>query len=77
MFADILPPSVKVVERRSDNAAATLFNQEAAALGFVSATRRHEFTQTRDCAHEALGLLGLPPCPIARGLAESRFGPRA
>jgi 4'-phosphopantetheinyl transferase EntD len=67
VLIDIVPPAIEVVERIIPDVGAGLFEQEKAALGLVSADRRHEFTQARACAHRALIQLGSPASPIVLG----------
>jgi 4'-phosphopantetheinyl transferase EntD len=75
MLANIILPGVKVTEQLNDDPTASLLPGEKAALGRVSAIRRHEFTQARRCAHRALIELGFPAAPIVRGAHHEPIWP--
>jgi 4'-phosphopantetheinyl transferase EntD len=63
----ILPAAVAVAEAGDDETAVELFAEEAALMGRAVEKRRREFATARDCAHRALGQLGVEPEPILSG----------
>ncbi len=66
MLADLLPPTVVVVETPVD-LDAELFPAEEAAIARAVAKRRREFATVRSCARTALGQLGLAPVALLPG----------
>jgi 4'-phosphopantetheinyl transferase EntD len=75
VFAKILPGGFASVEVAGDDLAAALLEEEAAALGSVTAGRRSQFASGRTCARQALAALGLPPVPILVGVRRQPLWP--
>lgn len=73
----ILPDGAVVVETTSlELWERGLLPEEAACLGRAAEKRRREFTAGRNCAREALALLGAEPAPILVGeRREPRWPP--
>jgi len=63
----ILPSGVECAEAFSDPPGIVLLPEEEALVAKVVEKRRHEFATARNCAHRALGRLGVAPTPIVRG----------
>ncbi len=67
MIEEIVPSSAVAVDVRGDRTEVQLFPEEEEIVGRAVGKRRREFVTGRACAREALGGLGIPPCPIAAG----------
>jgi enterobactin synthetase component D / holo-[acyl-carrier protein] synthase len=67
VIEELLPEAVVAVDTRGECLDIELFPQELESLGQAVEKRRREFVTARSCARRALGLLGLPPSPIATG----------
>lgn len=67
MLELILPPEVRIAERRDDAIDASLFPEEEQAIRNAVAKRRLEYTTVRFCARQALAKLGYPPVPVVPG----------
>lgn len=67
MIAEILPPSVVVVEVFDDPPGLWLYPEEQAIAAHAVEARRAEFTTGRHCARTALARLGVRPTAIAKG----------
>lgn len=63
----LLPPSIAVVEARTDVGEECLFAEERSLIAGAVETRRREFATARWCAHRALAELGQPAVPVLRG----------
>lgn len=75
MIEQILPAQVVSVSTRCDDPSSRLLPEEAAQLGWAVERRTREFTTARACAHQALGILGLPATPILRGPSREPLWP--
>jgi 4'-phosphopantetheinyl transferase EntD len=75
MIEQILPLEVASVSTCYDNPDTPLLPAEAAQLGWADERRVREFATARDCARQALSILGLPPVPILRGPAREPLWP--
>jgi 4'-phosphopantetheinyl transferase EntD len=74
-LADVLPAGVASAETHGDLAPLYEFDEEAAVLSRMVASRRREFLTARRCAHEALTRLGRAPVPIAQGADRAPVWP--
>lgn len=75
MISDLLPGWVASVEVTGSMAPEPLPAEESAALGRLVPKRRLEFTIGRQCAREALQLLGVPRQPILVGPSREPVWP--
>lgn len=67
MIAELLPPSVVVVDARGPLPGEGLLPEEEALVARAVSKRRQEFTTVRTCARWALARLGVPPAPLLSG----------
>jgi 4'-phosphopantetheinyl transferase EntD len=67
MIAELLSPSVVVVETEQDLVDTPLFPDEERSLGCVVDRRRREFVTVRACARSALVRLGMVPSAVPKG----------
>jgi 4'-phosphopantetheinyl transferase EntD len=70
-----VPRGAAIVEKWDQTIPAGLLPEEAAALGAVSGKRRHDFSLGRQCAREALRLIGVEAGPILRGPSREPIWP--
>jgi 4'-phosphopantetheinyl transferase EntD len=66
MLASQLPANVAVVETTDDCDLGVLFPEERWLIAASSPSRQREFATGRQCARQALSLLGWPPMPVLR-----------
>lgn len=77
MIEELLPSVAAAAATAGDLPAADLHPEELALVRRMVPSRRQEFATGRHCARQALGLLGVPPGPIARTEGAPRAGPMA
>jgi 4'-phosphopantetheinyl transferase EntD len=67
VIEQILPAGTACAEAFGDPSGTGLFPEEEALLVRAVDKRRREFTTGRNCARQALAVLGVPPAPILPG----------
>lgn len=67
MIEEIFPVDVMPAEAFGDDANASLFAEERAAVADAAPARRREFARVRRCARAALGELRIPLAPLPPG----------
>ena len=75
-FARLLPDEAVVVEATPAMWETGLFPEEASYVAAAVEKRRREFTAGRNCAREALRMLGFDACSIGVGLSRAPVFPR-
>jgi 4'-phosphopantetheinyl transferase EntD len=63
-LSDLLPPGIHCVLSFDPPEDIQLLATEAESAGTMGTKRLREFSHGRDCAHQALGKLGYPQCPV-------------
>lgn len=63
-LSDLLPPGIRCVLSFDAPGDIQLLPTEAESAGTMGTKRLREFSHGRDCAHQALEMLGYPNCPV-------------